>query len=81
MENHSTESLRDTLTHDVNVLKRDVAQLAQDVKTHAETYVASTRDRLQEKVQSTRDALSERPLLVLTAVFVLGYILGHRGRR
>jgi ElaB/YqjD/DUF883 family membrane-anchored ribosome-binding protein len=81
MENHSTENIRETLVNDVNALKRDVAQLAEDMKSHAQTYVTTTKQRIQEKVESAQDALSSRPLAVLTAVFVLGFLCGLRSRK
>jgi ElaB/YqjD/DUF883 family membrane-anchored ribosome-binding protein len=80
MENNSTNSTREALVNDISNLKRDVTQVAQDVKDHAGAHVEATKQRINDKVQAVRDAAAARPLLVLGIGFLIGFILGVRRR-
>ncbi len=80
MENNSTSHTREALVKDISALKRDVVQVAQDVKHHAEAHVDATKQHINKKVQAARDAMSAQPLALIGIGFLLGFILASRRR-
>jgi len=80
MENHTTDRTRETLVKDLSTLQRDVTKVAQDVKAHAGAHVDATKQRINEKVQAARDAVTARPLTLLGIGFLIGFIVASRRR-
>ncbi len=78
--NHSTSRTREILADDVSNLKRDISQLAQDMKSHADAHLAATRELINGKIHAMRENLSHRPLTLLFAGFILGYLFAGRRR-
>jgi hypothetical protein len=81
MENHTTSQTRDALLQDVGKLKRNAAQVAQDVKDHAAAHVDETKQRVTDTVLTIRESLTTHPLSLLAVGFVVGLLLGFRLRR
>jgi ElaB/YqjD/DUF883 family membrane-anchored ribosome-binding protein len=81
MENHTPDSTRKTLLKDVDTLKRDAVQVAQDVKDHAAAHVDQTRQQVTDTIQSVRDNVAEKPWTLLGVGFALGLVVGWRLRR
>jgi ElaB/YqjD/DUF883 family membrane-anchored ribosome-binding protein len=77
MPNHTVET-RDALFKDVDKLKRNAAQVAQDVREHATAHVDETRQRVTDTFQSVREAVTEQPLALLGIGFAAGLLLGLR---
>ena len=81
MENNSTDQTREALATDIANLKRDVAQIATDVKQHAGAQVEATKSHINQKVQSFKDYATERPLAVFGVGFLVGFIVALRLRK
>jgi ElaB/YqjD/DUF883 family membrane-anchored ribosome-binding protein len=81
MENHTTDSTRKTLLKDVDELKRDAVQVAQDVKDHATAHVNQTKQQVVDKIQSVRDNFAEKPWTLIGIGFAVGLLVGVRLRR
>jgi len=81
MENHTTSDTRAALLKDVDKLKRNAVQVAQDVREHATAHVDETKQRVSDTVQSLRDNLTEQPLTLLGIGFAVGLLVGLRLRR
>jgi ElaB/YqjD/DUF883 family membrane-anchored ribosome-binding protein len=79
MENN-TSPTRENLVKDISALQRDVTQIAEDLKAHAVAKVEATKQRIHEKVESARAAVSSRPLAILFVGFLIGFIIGSRRR-
>ena len=80
MENNTTET-RQALVDDVGKLKDQASQIAQDVKAHANAHVDEAQKRFTEAMSALRHEVSTRPLAILGAGIVLGYLFGVRRRR
>jgi hypothetical protein len=76
--NHVTAQTRDALVKDVANLKRDVSQIAQDVRAHADAHIEATKQLVNEKLEAMRENVSHRPLTILFVGFVLGYLFAGR---
>ena len=81
MENHTTSKTREALFQDVDKLKRDAVQVAQDVRNHATAHVDETKQRVTHAIQTARETLTTHPLTLLGIGFGIGLILGVRIRR
>jgi hypothetical protein len=81
MENHSTAETRETLVRDLSNLKRDVTQIANDVREHSGAHVDAAKKHLADQVQSLRDAVSRQPLVLLGTGILIGFFLASRRRR
>jgi hypothetical protein len=81
MEKNTIENTSEVLAKDLANLKSDVAQIATDVKHHAKAHVDTTRQLINEKIQLARDAATARPLALLGAGFLLGFLVALRLRR
>jgi ElaB/YqjD/DUF883 family membrane-anchored ribosome-binding protein len=79
--NNSTTETRDALVKDVAQLKQDAAQIAQDVKAHANAHVDQTKKRFNDALSNAKATIAARPLAILATGIVLGYIFGARRRR
>ncbi len=77
MENTTSE----TLIKDLNALKKDVNQLAADVKHQAGAHVDATRQMVVDKIQLAREAAAARPLFILGTGFLLGFLFALRVRK
>ena len=81
MENHSSSETRDVLVKDVNELKKNVVQVAQDVRQHASAHVDETKQRVKETVKNFQDSLGPHPVMLLGLGFALGFLFGLRFSR
>ena len=70
---------------DVDKLKRDAAQIAEDVRDHANAHVMQTRQRVADTVELVRDTFNANPLALVgagvAAGLFLGFLLHRRSRR
>jgi ElaB/YqjD/DUF883 family membrane-anchored ribosome-binding protein len=78
--NHLTSQTRETLTKDVNNLKRDARQIADDVKKHAVAHVDETKQRINDTIDFVRNYATTHPFALLGFGVVFGFILGRRRR-
>jgi ElaB/YqjD/DUF883 family membrane-anchored ribosome-binding protein len=81
MENHTTSKTRQTLLHDVDKLKRNAVQVAQDVREHAAAHVDETKQRVNDTFLTLQENLTTHPLALLGIGFAVGLLLGLRVRR
>jgi len=81
MENSTTSKTHDILLKDVNKLKRDAVQVAEDVRDHATAHVDETKQRVTDTIQTVRENLATNPLALLGIGFAAGLLLGFRFRR
>jgi ElaB/YqjD/DUF883 family membrane-anchored ribosome-binding protein len=81
MENHTTSKTREALLHDVDKLKRNAVQVAQDVRDHATAHVDETKQRVTDTILTVRETLTTHPLSLLGIGFVMGLFFGLRFRR
>jgi ElaB/YqjD/DUF883 family membrane-anchored ribosome-binding protein len=81
MENHSTADTREALVKDVDKLKQDAAQIAQDVKAHATAHVDATRQRFKDAVSAAQARAAAHPFTILGIGFAVGFVFGSRRRR
>ena len=80
MEKNPTAETSEALTKDVEALKQDLGRIAADLKHHATAHVDATRQLLNEKVRVAKEAAAARPLMILGAGFLLGYLFARRSR-
>jgi len=80
MENHTTKT-REALLQDVAALKRNAAQVAQDVREHASAHVDQTKQRVTDTILTVRESAVSHPFSLLGIGFVFGFIVGLRLRR
>lgn len=80
MENHSSSDTREALHKDVDKLKRNAAQVVQDVRDHASAHVDETRQRVTDSIQSVKENLTDQPWTLLGIGFVAGLIVGLKLR-
>ncbi len=81
METNPIAQTRETLIQDVDKLKRDAVQVAQDVRSHASAHVDETKQRVTDTYLTIRENLTTHPLALLGFGFALGLIFGFRFRR
>jgi hypothetical protein len=81
MENNTPADTSEALSKDLATLKRDVTQIATDVKHHATAHVDATRQLVAEKIKIAREAAAARPLAILGVGFLLGFLFGLRCKR
>ena len=81
MQNHTTDSTRAALQKDVDKLKRNAVEVAQDVKDHATAHVDQTRKQVTDTIQSVRDNVADKPWTLLGVGFAVGVLVGLRLRR
>lgn len=77
----STTDTRDALVKDVEQLKRDVAKITNDAKSHANAHVDEARRRLNDAIATAQAQLATHPFAILGFGLVLGFIFGRRRRR
>jgi ElaB/YqjD/DUF883 family membrane-anchored ribosome-binding protein len=83
MENHTNPVARtgETLVKDVNKLKTNVVQIAQDVRDHASAHVDDKKQRVQAAFQSAQEQINAHPLTLLAIGVFVGFLLGVRFNR
>ena len=81
MENHTISKTRATLLHDVDKLKRNAVQVAEDVRDHAAAHVDETKQRVNDTFLTLRENLTTHPLALLGIGLAVGLLLGLRVRR
>jgi ElaB/YqjD/DUF883 family membrane-anchored ribosome-binding protein len=81
MQKLSTDKTRDALFEDVGKLKRNAAQVAQDVRDHATAHVDETKQRVTDTFLTVRENLTTHPLALIGIGFAFGLFLGFRFRR
>jgi hypothetical protein len=81
MENSSTEKTGEVLGKDLTNLKKDVAQIAADVKQHGRAHVEATKELINEKIKLAREAAAARPLAIFGVGFLIGFLFALRCRR
>ena len=81
MKQPTIEDTGETLANDIQTLKKDVAQIAYDLKGHAGAHVDTARQFLTDHVQSARDMAGDKPLAVLAIGFLLGFVFALRLKR
>jgi len=64
------------LFKDVDNLKRDAAQIAQDAVDHATAHADATKQRVADTIATLRGAVTDHPLALLGIGFGLGLLLG-----
>lgn len=62
---------------DVDRLKRDAVQIAEDVRDHANAHVLQTRQRVTDTVELVRDTFRTNPLALVGAGIAAGLFLGY----
>ncbi len=80
MENLTTSDTRQALVNDVNRLKGDAFQVAQDVKNHANAHVDETKQRVTDTIITVRENLTSHPLSLIALGFAFGLFVGFRFR-
>ena len=81
MNNNAITTTRETLIDDAETLKRDVGQVAQDVRKHANSHVDFVRNKASDSLQRISDYVRENPLCVVGAAFALGLFVGFTRRK
>jgi ElaB/YqjD/DUF883 family membrane-anchored ribosome-binding protein len=66
---------------DVDKLKRDAVQIAEDVRDHANAHVLQTRQRITDTVGIVRDTFTTNPLALVGVGVALGLFLAFTLRR
>lgn len=66
---------------DVDQLKRDALQIAEDVRDHANAHVTQTRQRVADTLGLVRETVSTNPWALVGAGVALGIFLGLAFRR
>jgi len=72
----TTTQTRDALIHDIDKLKNNASQVAQDLRNHASAHL----DERRHQIESVRDNLVARPFTLLGIGFGVGLLLGLRLR-
>ena len=81
MTNDKITATRETLINDTGNLKRDAAQIVDDVKNHAYAHVDAAKDTVNNAFDQARDYVKERPLHVAAAAFFIGFLIGTFRRK
>ena len=81
MTNGKITATRETLLNDAGTLKRDAAQIVDDVKNHAYAHVDAAKDTVNTVFDQARDYVKERPLHVAAAAFFIGFLIGTFRRK
>ena len=82
MEKNTTSTqTRETLLKDVDKLKKDAVQVAQDVRTHANKRVDETKKQVSDTIQTFQDNLTNRPFTLLGIGFAVGFLVALRFTR
>jgi len=81
MTNDKITTTRETLINDTDTLKRDAAQIVDDVKKHAYAHVDAAKDTVNNAFNQTRDYVKERPLHVAAIALFIGFLIGTFRRK
>ena len=67
---------RQAIVKDVDRLKRDTLQIAQDVRQHANAHIDETKQRVTDGVEMVRDLVNAHPLALAGIAFAIGMLTG-----
>lgn len=81
MEKSATEQTSEVLAKDLTNLKKDVSQIASDMRQHAKAHVDTTKELINEKIKLAREAAAARPLAIFGVGFLVGFLFALRCRR
>jgi ElaB/YqjD/DUF883 family membrane-anchored ribosome-binding protein len=81
MTNDKITATRETLINDTDTMKRDAAQIVDDVKKHAYAHVDVAKDTVNNAFDQARDYVKERPLHVAAAALFIGFLIGTFRRK
>jgi len=75
MTNDKISTTRETLINDTDALKRDAAQIVDDVKKHAYAHVDVVKDRVTNTFDQARDYAKKRPFHVAAIALFIGFFI------
>jgi ElaB/YqjD/DUF883 family membrane-anchored ribosome-binding protein len=81
MTNDKITTTRETLINDSDALKRDAAQIVDDVKKHVHAHVDVVKDRVTNTFDQARDYVKERPFHVAAIALFIGFLIGALRRK
>lgn len=81
MTNDKITSTRETLINDTDTLKRDAAQIVDDVKNHAYAHVDVVKDKVNNTFDQAHDYVKERPFHVAAIALFIGFLIGTFRRK
>ena len=81
MQTSPTKKTRDVLLHDVDKLKSNAIQVAQDVRDHATAHVDKTKQRVSDTILTVRESLATHPMTLFGIGFAVGLLVGFQIRR
>jgi len=81
MENDKITKTREAIFNDTVALKRDVNQIATDVRDHASAHVDFVKGKASDSFQKVCDYARENPLHLVAAAFALGLFIGFTRRK
>jgi ElaB/YqjD/DUF883 family membrane-anchored ribosome-binding protein len=77
----NTTKTREALIEDVDKLKKNAVQVANDFRNHATAHVDETKQRVTDTIETVRENLTTHPAALLGVGFALGLLFGLRFRR
>jgi ElaB/YqjD/DUF883 family membrane-anchored ribosome-binding protein len=81
MTNDKISTTRETLLNDTDALKRDAAQIVDDVKKHAYAHVDVAKDTVNDAYNQARDYIKERPFHIAAVALFIGFLIGRSRRK
>jgi ElaB/YqjD/DUF883 family membrane-anchored ribosome-binding protein len=81
MTNDKIAITRETLINDTDTLKRDAAQIVDDVKKHAYAHVDVVKDSANDTFDLARNYVKERPFHVAAIALFIGFVIGRFRRK
>jgi len=81
MTNDKIATTRETLINDTDTLKRDAAQIVDDVKKHAYAHVDVVKDSVNDTFELARNYVKERPFHVAAIALFIGFVIGRFRRK
>jgi ElaB/YqjD/DUF883 family membrane-anchored ribosome-binding protein len=81
MTNDKITNTREALINDTDTLKRDAAQIVDDVKKHASAHVDVVKDSINNTFDQARDYVKERPFHVTAIALFIGFVIGRFRRK
>lgn len=80
-EGSATAKTRDALVKDVENLKKNAAQVVQDVREHANAHVDETKKRVTDTIQGMQKSMTTHPVALLGIGLLIGFLFGRRFTR
>jgi ElaB/YqjD/DUF883 family membrane-anchored ribosome-binding protein len=81
MTNDKIATTRETLINDTDTLKRDAAQIVDDVKKHAYAHVDVVKDSVNDTFELARNYVKERPFHIAAIALFIGFVIGRFRRK